>query len=274
LIHEAQALKPDLFLTIKGQDISAEVLRNIKATGARTIMYYPDFHFNHDGVSVDSFGEYDLFITTKSFQVGHLENLLGGSHVAYVPHGYCPSVHRPVYQIMTEGDFNTDVLHAGNHSAYKQRWLEFAASEVPEAAFRLVGNRWRKHGGSGPLGRCNMPGARFGITYAEAIQTARVNIAVHMGATGSSWQDLVSTRTFEIPACRGFMLHIDNDEVREFFEPGVEIDVFTSPEEMADKIRFYISRPALREKMIERAFNRCVPSYSYSERARQIINLL
>ena len=37
-------------------------------------------------------------------------------------------------------------------------------------------------------------------------------------ADETQWKDLVSTRTFEIPACKGFMLHVDNSEVREFFE--------------------------------------------------------
>ncbi len=274
LLDECRALKPDVFLTVKGQDISTDLLCRIRETGVRTVMYYPDVHFDHPGVSVESFKEYDLFITTKSFQVSHLESLLGGGRIAHVPHGYCPSVHRPVFQTMAEPSFRTDVQHAGNHSPYKQQWLEGAASAIPEAAFRLVGNGWREHAEHRPLARCDMPGAQMGIAYALAIQTARVNIAVHMGANGPGWQDLVSTRTFEIPACRGFMLHIENDEVREYFEPGVEIDVFASPEELADKIRFYLSRPELRARMIDRAYSRCVPAYSYNQRARQIAELV
>ena len=66
------------------------------------------------------------------------------------------------------------------------------------------------------------------------------------------------------------MLHIDNDEVREYFKPGKEIDVFSTPEELADKIQFYLARPELREKMIDRAYARCVPSYGYVRRAVEI----
>ncbi len=95
-----------------------------------------------------------------------------------------------------------------------------------------------------------------------------------MGQVSSDWADMVSTRTFEIPACRGFMLHVDNEEIREFYKPGVEIDVFASPEELADKIKFYLRRPDLRAKMIERAFQRCVPNYSYIARARYISSFL
>lgn len=274
LLDECRALKPDIFFTVKGQDISADLLRRIKETGARAVMYYPDVDFNHAGVLCDSFQEFDLVVSTKSFHINYLEKLLGRDRVAHVPHGYCPSVHRPFNRVITESSFTTDILHAGNHSPYKQKWLESAASVIPDASFRLVGNRWREHVGHGQLAHSDMPGARMGVGYAQAIQTARVNVAVHMGATSSGWQDLVSTRTFEIPACGGFMLHIDNNEVREYFKPGEEIDVFSSPEELADKIRFYLPRPELRTRMVDRALARCCPTYSYNARARQVAELI
>jgi hypothetical protein len=274
ILESCRSLKPDVFLTIKGIGISADLLRQIRKTGARSVMYYPDFHFDHPGVSTDSFGEYDLFVTTKSFQLNHLERMIGEERVAYVPHGYSDCVHRPVYSSMTDADFRADVLHAGNHSSHKQRWLEEALSRLPELSLEIIGNRWRERALPGPLSRSRMPGARMGVGYAEAIQTARINIAVHMGPTSSGWEDLVSTRTFEIPACGGFMLHVDNDEVRDLYRVGEEIDVFASVEELADKIAFYLPRQSLRDTMIVRAQARCVPAYSYKRRAEQIAERL
>lgn len=237
-------------------------------------MYYPDVQFEHDGILTDSFLEYDLFVTTKTFHLDYLENMLGAGRVAYVPHGYSVNLHRPIMTKVHETDYVTDVVHVGNHSKYKQRWMQGAIAALPDVAFRLIGNRWQSDFGSGPGANCDVLEARVGIGYAEAIQTARINVAVHSGPTTSGWQDWVSTRTFEIPACRGFMLHIDNDEVREFFTPGVEIDVFSTPEELADKIRFYLARPTVCAEMIDKAYQRCVPQYSYSQRARQIAALL
>lgn len=273
LLDECRTLKPDVFLTIKGVGITSDLLRRIEETGTRTVMYYPDLHFDYPGVSVKSFCEYDLFITTKTFHVNYLEELLGANRVAYVPHGYSGNVHRPPYADMTEADFHAHVLYAGNHSTYKQQWIEEAVSSLPDATLQLVGNRWRESVADGPLARCAVLGERIGLGYAEAIQTSCINIAIHFGPA-AGWEDRVSTRTFEIPACRGFMLHIDNDEVREFFEPGVEIDVFATPEELADKIRFYLAKPELRSQMIQRAYQRCVPAYSYGARAQEVADLL
>lgn len=92
-----------------------------------------------------------------------------------------------------------------------------------------------------------------------------MGVADHTG-----WQDLTSARTFEIPACKGFMLHIDNEEVRGLFTPGEEIDVFNDVDELCAKIESYLAHDEEREAMIEPAYRRCVPAYSYDERARVI----
>ena len=48
---------------------------------------------------------------------------------------------------------------------------------------------------------------------AAAVCAAKVNLGI-MGIT-EAMTDLTSTRTYEIPACGGFMLHERNDEVLE-----------------------------------------------------------
>lgn len=274
VLESCRILRPDVFITVKGIGISKGLLRQIKEIGVGTVMYYPDYHYNHSGVSEESFGEYDFFVTTKTFQLNYLESLLGRDRIGYVPHGYVDSIHRAGFGRIAEEEYRTDLLYSGNHSTYKQTWLEGALNAVPELSAEIIGNRWRKNVGAGVLSRCEMRGERTGVAYAQAIQSARINIAVHFGPDASGWEDLVSTRTFEIPACKGFMLHIDNAEVREFFKPGEEIDVFATPEELADKIRFYLARPDLRAEMIERAYARAVPAYGYQARAGAVHGLM
>ena len=268
--RECGMLRPDALLSIKGVDLDRSLLQEVRAGGAKTVMYYPDLAFNHPGVDEAAFDCYDLFATTKTFQVDWLMQRLGSGVVEHVPHGYVDDVHIPVCSPPNATYGTHDVLYAGNHSAYKQDWLERLVRLNPGLDLAVMGNRWHE-----ALVAIGVPPSRYfgemlGVPYAQAIGAARINVAIHFGATNSTWQDLVSTRTFEIPACRGFMLHIDNEEVREYFEPGKEIDVFSTPEELDDKIRFYLAHPDLREKMIERAFTRCVPRYGYARRALEI----
>jgi len=271
ILDECLMLRPQMLLTVKGSDLDRKLLKDVKAMGIKTVMYYPDLAFNHAEVHEDSFDLYDVFVTTKSFQVPWLREHLKRSAIAYVPHGYVGETHAPIFKKITETDYTCDVRYAGNHSAYKQRWLQQLIDLDPNIDLEVIGRRWREQSPGLLLPDVAIRGELTGINYAREIQTAKINVAFHFGPTNSDWQDLVSTRTFEIPACAGFMLHIDNDEIREFFIPGVDIDVFTTAEELHEKIKFYLARPDLREKMIARAYQKCVPAYSYARRAEQIM---
>ena len=270
ILRICSALQPDVLFTVKGTGLSARMLEEVGAGGTRVVMYYPDLAFNHVGIDQSSFAAYHLFVTTKTYQVPWLQERLGRAKVAYVPHGYVDATHQPVLTRVEECAYRFDVLYAGNHSPYKQRWLSELVELRPGTDLAIVGNRWREQRERVAIPEEAFLGERQGVAYARAIQLARINVAFHFGPTNSDWQDLVSTRTFEIPACGGFMLHVDNDEMREFFEPGVEIDVFSSAEELVDKVNFYLPRPELRQRMIQRAYARCVPAYGYLQRAVQI----
>lgn len=275
-VREAVALlSPRWFVTVKGSDLERATLVELKRRGVVTANYYPDVHFDHPGVDPSTFSFYSHFFTTKSFQVDHLRRTLGQDRVRFLHHGYSSLVHRPRMANVREADYVADVLYVGNHSPYKERWLVEVARSLPDVRFMIVGSRWQEAGARmGP--QAIVVGHHIlGDGYARLLQQARINIALHSGpdpATG--WQDLVSTRTFEIPACKGFMLHIDNPEVRTLYEPGTEIDVFRSPEELCEKIRYYLPQPELRREMIERAYVRCVPAYSYDARAEVIASAM
>lgn len=274
LLKECTDLRPEYVITVKGVDISSSTLQKIKSIGTITVMYYPDFHFSHTGVDVETFTEYDAFITTKSFQVEHLKSRLGIKSVHFVHHGYCPDVHEPVQTRSTVPLNAVPLLYSGTHSNQKQVWIEEVLARCPDVDLYIVGGRWKGVIPETRARNCHLLGPRMGLSYAQSIGAAKINLAVHFGASKEGWADLVSTRTFEIPACRGFMLHIDNEEVRELFEPGKEIDTFATPEELADKIRFYLPREELRQRMVDQAFKRCVPHYSYSARAAEIAEIL
>lgn len=164
-----------------------------------------------------------------------------------------------------------DCLYVGNYSPHKLNWLLALRRGLPAISLMIVGAGWRDAVRGTELDPCYLGHGLIGDAYARAVQTARVNLALHGGPKGArGWEDLVSTRSFEIPACRGFMLHIDNEEIRSLFTPEQEIGVFSTQSGLCEKLAYYLERPELRAAMIERAFARCVPAYSYDARAVEI----
>lgn len=267
VLEAALRAKADVFLTTKGAHIRAETLIKLNKIGVKCILHYPDVSYDHASFHKATVPLYDLIVTTKSFQI---ETLLSNhcSRVVYIPHGYNPEVNRPRVEGISEVDYEVDIGYIGNHSADKQHWLEAVAAALPGVNMRIIGARW----GSATALAPHLAGRSLRGDFASrAIQTSRINLAIHMGKAGSEgWEDLVSRRTFEIPACKGFMLHVDNPEVRGLYDVGSEIDVFSTPQELVEKIGFYLPRPELRAQMIERAHARAVPAYGYHERAKTI----
>ncbi len=108
--RECQRLRPDVFFTVKGSGLNAALLKRIQSLGTRTVMYYPDVHFDHAGVDQSSFDFYDLFVTTKSFQLEWLRERLGPERVAYVPHGFTDALFQPVFDRVDDSQYQFDVL--------------------------------------------------------------------------------------------------------------------------------------------------------------------
>jgi len=277
IVERAIALRPAPLVTMKGSYLSAKTLKEFTDARIPTINYYPDFRFSYPDIDERTFVHYTHFFTTKSYQLDYLRGRLGAaSRVSYLPHGYTPEIHKPpAYDGTLPKRYEYDIGYVGNHTAEKEHWLTAVRHRLPHRTLRIYGHRWRENVKSDALRACCVDRTAEGVEYARAVYTARINIAVHMGvADHTGWQDLTSMRTFEIPACKGFMLHIDNDEVRSFYEVGKEIDAFNNIDELCDKIEYYLAHDQEREAMIERAYCRCVPAYSYDERARTISDFL
>jgi len=270
ILEQIDLLKPDLFLTVKGAFLLKETLIEIKNRGILSINYYPDYHFSYRGV-VDqtTFPYYTHFFTTKSFQLDYLYKILGKDKTSYLPHGYVPEVHS--FRENNINSYNSDLLYIGTHDKHKEKWLSQVKRNFPQIKFLIYGPGWLQNTTSHSLKESVIGQGIYGLAYSYAIQTSKINLAIHMGSVDNTgWQDLVSTRTFEIPACKGFMLHIDNPEVRELFEPDKEIGVFSDIDTLSDRIQHYLTDENHRLDCIANAYKRCVPAYSYDNRAKVI----
>lgn len=275
IIATTDYVRPHVMLTVKGNFIAPETIRALRGRGVFTVNYYPDRDFDHDGMRAEAIGEYDLVATTKSYQLPWLRERLGAGRVAMVHHGYVPEVHRRRTPDGETPRFLWDVGFIGNASPDKLAWLEPVARNLNSRSMIVVGNRWGELAAGTSLAPYVFGGPLHGDQFARAIEHTRVNIAVHHGPGGSQgWADKVSTRSFEIPACGGFMLHIDNDEIRTLFEPGREVDLFASPADLVAKVDHYLTDEPARRAIADAGHARAVPAYSYHMRAVQLVDNL
>lgn len=264
----------DVVLFAKGLGATPRLLDRLDDWGCRSVCWYPDRDFEHPCVDERSLPQFDLFITTKLYHLDHLRSIRGDRPTILIEHGWAPGVHWRIEPPVHSEERPFDVIFVGNHSAYKEEWIADLAHRLPNLKIAIAGRRWRPDPAwitpntviAGPL---------TGDAMSRAIGHARIGLAIHHGPGGrQGWQDDVSTRTFEIPACGTFMLHIDNSHVRSLFNVPEEIDVFRTGEELATKIALYLNDTERREAAAALAYKRVVPSRSYFQIGLEIGNAI
>ena len=273
ILDHAARIDAEVLVTVKGSYISADTLTTLQARGVRTVNFYPDVAYNHNGSSPQAFARYDQIVTTKSYHHDHLRDTYGAERTGFVHHGYAPLVHGRRHGEAVP--YRWDISHIGNFSPYKFDYMLAVAQAFPDRRIAVIGNGWRGPAQGTALEPHVLGYPLVGDYFARAIEESRINVAMHHGPVPpDGWQDLTSTRTFEIPASGGFMLHIDNDEVRGLYAADVECALFSDAKSLCDQIARYLADDSARAAIAAAGHARCVPAYSLDARAGELAGLL
>lgn len=268
IVSQLRTRRPDLAVVYKGNWVTIETLRGVRESGAWLCNMYPDVSmFGHQGLDPRSFLEYQHIFTTKSFGVGDLERHFGVRSASFLPHGFDPIVHRrlPVPQ-------DTDVSFIGTWSPHKEALLSDLVSAIGAGRLAVWGTQWEK-ARSGSL----RPSLKFqpvlGDHYAEAISRSKINLGIlSERRAGASSGDLSTARTFEIPACGGFLLHQRTDELLGLFREGTDVACFESSGELIERVRYYLAHEDERRSIAAAGEAACRTNHSYTHRAQAIVS--
>jgi len=61
-----------------------------------------------------------------------------------------------------------------------------------------------------------------------------------------------------------------SDEITEFYDVGREIDTYRTPDELADKTKFYLCHQAAAERMREAGYHRACQQHSWQSRFEEL----
>lgn len=274
VLQVAATFRPDFLLAFKGTYVKASILRYLRGQDIATYNYYPDTSaFAHGRRLPMALPEYDCVFYTKRFWKADVSTRLKLKAAKFVRHGYDPEIHRP-WELdgRDHREFGHDVVVIATHTPQKEAFLRELLRLGGRMDLCIWGNGWS--------GRCKSPSLKWaiqgaaleGTSYSKAIRAGRINLALLSGPVrGSSQGDETTTRTFEIPASGGFMLHERTREVLELYDENREIACFDSPREAVDKISHFLGNHTEREAVARAGHERCVPAYSYDNRMTEII---
>lgn len=274
LLKFIAAYEPDLIFVVKGHTICPDSIRAMKkTTRALLFIFNPDDPFNPNRGSSSKFirksiPEYDCYFIWSQLLIPRLKKA-GARRIEYLPFACDTNLHYPVD--LSEGDkvkYGSDVSFIGNWDKERENWL----LELKNYKLAVWGaDFWETKCKDKFIRSCWKGRIVIGEEMSKIVQSSKINLNIlRLQNKGAH-----NMRTFEIPACGGFMLHERSEELLEFFEEGKEIDCFSTAEELKDKIIFYLKNDNLRMKIAEAGYQRLLKSgYCYTNRAKQLLEFI
>jgi hypothetical protein len=218
---------------------------------------------------------YDHVFNTKSYGLHDMQDA-GVRQISFLEPGYDPELHRPLtLSKEDEEKYGCDVSFIGTWSPKKQAILSSLRQQLPQLKINIWGFQWEKSGDTNLRTAIRGHGV-IGDEYTKAICGASICLGLLSEAgQGSSSGDLITARTFQIPACGAFMVHERNQEVLSYFDEGRDAEFFGGNEELAEKVSYYLAHPQRRQELAENGLRRSLSDgYSIDNRMRTVVEWL
>lgn len=270
LLAMAYDLNPDLILVIATSGVHAGTLAQLRVVipNAKIYSIFPDTPHNLVGNRIQCLPLFDRVIVYSRVLIDVFERL-GAKRVVALGFAADPDLHRPY-----DGDGNivpriADVSFIGNWRPEREAFLEQLAD------FNLViwgSNYWStRTRPNSPLRKLWVGSTAEGMEFAHAVSQSKISLNI-LGPI--SWPG-PNMRTFELPACRAFVLSERQPGVTEYFKEDFSIACYSSIEEAREKIVHYLNEEVSRDGIAKAGYETVIHNgNTYLDRARTIIDWL
>jgi len=278
LVELASANRPDLVLVLDGMDLPLDQISVLRGLGVRTAIWLTDDPYYTD-FTMKIVAHYDYVFTLERNCIDFYKGL-GCNEVHYLPF----AAHRDHYHpTLTRSPVVRDISFIG--SAYWNR-VEFFRPLMPELMqFNTVINGiWWDRLPEAPLYGERIEIGRWMSPQETAVAYSGSKIVINLHR--SHVDEIVNNntllipaaspnpRTFEIAASGTLQLCDAREDMGDFYKLGEEIETFSSPQEMLDKIRFFLSHEEERRNIALRAYERTLKDHTYPKRLNQLLTVI
>lgn len=102
----------------------------------------------------------------------------------------------------------------------------------------------------------------------EIFGTTRINLNFTDSSSGMEPQ--IKGRTFEVPACGGFLLSGTAEDLESYLVPDKEVVVFHDFDDLVEKINWYLGHDEAREAIARAGYRRTISEHTYEQRFTDI----
>jgi len=270
--------KPNLLLALDGLELPLEHVNAVRAMGIPTAIWFTDDPYYTD-LTVPLSTQYDYVFTLERNCVD-LYRSAGCSQVHYLPFAAFPQHYRPT---LMPSPHRRNLSFIGSAYWNRVNFLRPIFPALIEQGLMINGIWWDRlpeypdYVDRIELGKWMGP-----VETAEVYSGSKIVLNLHRspfeedvnnnkaGITAAS----PNPRTFEISACATLQLVDSRDDLASFYVPGEEIETFSSPEELVEKVRFYLNHEEARREIALRALHRTLRDHTYSNRLDQLLTVI
>ncbi len=253
--------RPDRLLVIKADALGQAFWEEVRAQGVPHLLWLYDDLTRHR-YDLDFLRQLPGVISYARSEADMLSE--AGVSAAYVPNGFDPEL--APSQTRTQ----EEIVFVGSRYPNRVQLLEHLSGHgVPVRAY---GRGWSHH----PVDRLrtwewarpDLPAERdIPLAQAYAVQ-ARAAAALNVHGL----QEGLAMRTFEVPGMNGIQL-IDRPDVEEFYDPGTEVLIYRSPEELLELSRRVLADRPWSERIRAAGRARTLAEHTFAHRAQEVQKL-
>lgn len=111
------------------------------------------------------------------------------------------------------------------------------------------------------------------VDYHTQMPAVFANSNINLNISLRTIQSGIPLRVLDILGCGGFAISNYQSEIAEFFQIGQEIEVYTSLEELFEKVVFYMDHEDLRLQIAQAGLRRIQKDFTYEDRIKTMLNI-
>jgi spore maturation protein CgeB len=276
LLRAVRASQPQLLFTfLFGDEVTPESIAEVTASGVTTLNWFADDHWRFETFSKRYAPAFSWIATTAKSALPKYAALGCTQVVATqwgaVPHEDVEGAPRydvsfvgqkygnrgPLIERLRRAGISVSTRGTGWHVGFRHR----VAARAP--VLRAMGGQaWFAHAQA--RSRCTQ------MEMAEIFRGSRINLNFTEGSQGGESQ--IKGRTFEVPACGGFLLTGEAEDLGCYYEIGSEIVTFHDENDLVDKVRYYLAHEGERSDIAKAGHRRTLADHTYERRFSAIFS--
>lgn len=272
---DIRCFRPDLLLVMHGTYTPLPLVHLAKSMGAVTVLWLVEDPYEIDHHRGNLVNAYDYVFTNERQAVTQYDR----ANVYYLPWCCNPKINR---SLVVPEHYRSDLCFVGMGFANRIRILNAIAPLLKNLKVKLVGD-WDSWGAKldPALKRFVVPVINDYWEVQKYYNGAKINLNIHRnpvdpptgnkrGVEATSPND----RAFALAGCGAFQL-VDRTrpDIWNNFLDGTEMVGFDGPEDLAQKILFYLSNPELRAIIGKAAQKRAYLQHTFKHRLMEVFRI-